>query len=130
MKISCDIEFDKNKILMVVEKANIQGLRRAGAYIRKAARNKVKTSTVASNPNSPPHTRRGLLKNSLLFGVEKQRKSVVIGPAERFVGKSMTAHEYGGVYRKRRYPKRPLMQPTLIQTAKTLPKLWDRVVTK
>ncbi len=130
MKISCRIEFEKQKILMVVDRANIQGLRRAGAYIRKAARNKVKTSPSASMPNSPPNTRRGLLKNSLLFGVEKHKKSVVVGPAEKFIGQSMKAHEYGGIYRKRRYPKRPLMQPTLIQTAKKIPSLWDKTVKK
>ena len=60
-------------------------------------------------PGTPPNTRRGLLKQSLLFGVEKQRQSVVIGPAESFIGTAMTAHEFGGIYRKRRYPKRPLM---------------------
>ncbi len=128
--IKCHVEFEKRKVLMVVEKANIQGLRRAGAYIRKSARNKVQRSKNSSMPNSPPNTRRGLLKKSLLFGVDKYRKSVVVGPAEKFIGKSMTAHEYGGIYRKRRYPKRPLMRPTLIQTANTLPKFWDKVVTK
>ncbi len=124
--IKCHIEFEKQKILMVVDRANIKGLRRAGAYIRKAARNQVKTSQSASMPNSPPNTRRGLLKQSILFGVEKQRKSVVIGPSEKFIGKSMKAHEFGGNYRKRRYPKRPLMGPTLIKTNKTLPKFWDK----
>ena len=47
-------------------------------------------------PGTPPNTRRGLLKQSLLFGVEKQRQSVVIGPAESFIGTAMTAHEFGG----------------------------------
>ena len=51
-------------------------------------------------PGTPPNTRRGLLKHSLLFGVEKQRPSVVIGPAESFIGTAMTAHEFGGIYRK------------------------------
>lgn len=125
MKINCKIEFEEDKILLLVDQINTKGLRRAGAYIRKSARNKVKTSATASSPNSPPNTRRGLLKNSLLFGVDKQRKSVVIGPAEKFIGKSMTAHEYGGTYRKRRYPKRPLMGPALIQTSKKLPKMWE-----
>ncbi len=75
-----------------------------------------------------PDTRQGLLKQSLLFGVEKQHQSVVIGPAEKFIGTAMKAHEFGGTYRKRRYPKRPLMGPTLQVTAAKLPALWDKSV--
>ena len=100
-------------------------------------------------PGTPPNTRRGLLKQSLLFGVEKQRQSVVIGPAESFIGTAMTAHEFGGIYRaesfigtamtahefggiyrKRRYPKRPLMKPTLEKTLPKLPALWENSVKK
>ena len=71
-----------------------------------------------------------VLKQSLLFGVEKQRQSVVIGPAESFIGTAMTAHEFGGIYRKRRYPKRPLMRPTLEKTLPKLPALWENSVKK
>jgi hypothetical protein len=122
------IEFDERRILMLIERANVTSLRRAGAYIRKAARNKVTTSGNSSTPGSPPNTRRGLLKNSLLFGVEKRIPSVVIGPAESIIGKAMTAHEYGGMYRTRLYPKRPLMNPTLTAAIPRLPTLWANAV--
>lgn len=122
------IEFDERRILVAVESGNLTALRRAGAYIRKAARNKVTTSSNASTPGSPPNTRRGLLKNSLLFGVEKRIPSVVIGPAESIIGLAMTPHEYGGIYRKRRYPKRSLMNPTLIAAIPRLPTLWANAV--
>ena len=126
--MKCRIEFDETRILIAVKSGNITALRRAGAYIRKAARNRVTQSSNASAPGTPPHTRQGLLKNSILFGVEKQRQSVVIGPAEKFIGTAMKAHEFGGVYRKRRYPKRPLMGPTLQATASKLPSLWEKSV--
>ncbi|MBO5694773.1 MAG: hypothetical protein J6S98_05175 [Lentisphaeria bacterium] len=122
------IEFDESRILIAVRSGNITALRRAGAYIRKAARNKVTQSTDASAPGSPPNTRQGLLKRALLFGVEKPRQSVVIGPAEKFIGTAMSAHEFGGTYRKRRYPKRPLMGPTLLATTPKLPYLWENSV--
>ena len=96
------IEFDESRILIAVQRGNITALRRAGAYVRKAARNRVTQSANASTPGSPPNTRQGLLKRSLLFGVEKQRQSVVVGPAEKFIGTAMKAHEFGGTYRKRR----------------------------
>ena len=122
------IEFDEKRILIAVKSGNITALRRAGAYIRKTARNKVSQSQKSSTPGTPPNTRRGLLKQSLLFGVEKQHQSVVIGPAEKFIGTAMKAHEFGGIYRKRRYPKRPLMGPTLQLTASKLPSLWEKSV--
>ncbi len=126
--MKCRIEFDKRRILVAVKQGNLAALRRSGAYIRKSARNKVFQSSRSSSPGTPPNTRRGLLKRSLLFGVEKQKQSVVIGPAEKFIGTAMIAHEYGGRYRKRRYPKRPLMGPTLSRTANKLPKLWEQAV--
>jgi len=126
--MKCRIEFDERRILIAVQSGNNVALRRAGAYIRKAARNKVSTSDKASAPGSPPHTRAGLLKTSLLFGVEKKQQSVVIGPAESVIGTAMVAHEFGGKYRKRRYPKRPLMGPTLEKTASKLPNLWEKAV--
>ena len=113
-----------------VNKANCASLRRAGAYVRKSARNAVYKSKHASEEGTPPHTRRGLLKSSILFGVDKNRMSVVIGPAKKFIGVSMIAHEFGGMYRRRRYPQRPLMGPTLQKTAPQLPKLWEDAVKK
>jgi len=126
--LKCSIEFDERRVLIAVQDGNNVALRRAGAYIRKAARNQVSASDRASIPGTPPHTRRGLLKNSLLFGVEKRAQSVVIGPAESFIGTAMVAHEFGGLYRKRRYPKRRLMGPTLEKTASKLPSLWEKSV--
>ena len=128
--MKCRIEFDDRRILLAVQGGNITALRRAGAYIRKSARNRVSQSQKASMPGTPPNTRRGLLKQSLLFGVEKQRQSVVIGPAESFIGTAMTAHEFGGIYRKRCYPRRPLMKPTLEKTLPKLPALWENSVKK
>lgn len=122
------IEFDERRILIAIESGNLTALRRSGAYIRKAARNKITSSRHSSSPGSPPNTRRGLLKTSLLFGVEKHIQTVVIGPAKSLIGTAMYAHEYGGRYKKQRYPKRPLMAPTLIATASKLPNLWKNAV--
>lgn len=118
------VEFDADTVKKAVEKGGTKSLRQAGAYIRKSARNAVKKSSKSSAAGTPPHTRRGLLKRSILFGVEPRRKTVLIGPAFTFVGISMTAHEFGGMYRRRKYPKRPLMGPTLQKTASQIAKMW------
>ena len=86
------VEFDTHELKRTIQKSGTKPLTRAGAYIRKSARNAVSRSKHSSAPGKPPHTRRGLLKRSILFGVEKERMTVVIGPAESFIGISMTAH--------------------------------------
>ena len=118
------VEFDSDAVRNAVRRGGVKSLRQAGAYVRKAARHAVKKSSRASAAGTPPHTRRGLLRNSILFGVEKHRMAVVIGPAHSFVGISMTAHEFGGKFRRRNYPKRPLMGPTLQKTAPNISKMW------
>ena len=128
MPVKMRFELDSRRLLGIINKANYKALRSAGAYVRKTAQNAVFKSKHASEEGTPPHTRRGLLKRSILFGADKNRMSVVVGPAKKFVGLSMTAHEFGGMYRRRRYPKRPLMGPTLNKTAPQLPKLWADAV--
>ena len=118
------LEFDEDSLLGAVKYANKKALRSVGAYVRRVAVNSIRQSKKSSSPGTPPNTRAGLLKRSILFGVERDARSVVIGPAKSFVGLSMTAHEFGGMYRGRKYPKRQLMGPALNRTAPELPKLW------
>ena len=122
------VEFDADGLAARVAKASLAVLRRMGAYVRRAAQHKVRTSEKPSLPGTPPHSKTGALKRGILFGVEKRRQSVAIGPSERFVGESMSAHEFGGRYRKERYPKRPLMGPTLKESAPRLSRLWEDAV--
>ena len=60
--------------------------------------------------------------------MDKRRQSVLIGPGFRFVGTSMQAHEFGGGYKRERYPKRPLMGPSLRESAPHLAKMWENAV--
>lgn len=126
--MNAKVEFDEDGFVARVAKASLAVLRRMGAYVRRAAQHKVRTSEKPSLPGTPPHSKTGALKRGILFGVEKRRQSVAIGPSERFVGESMSAHEFGGRYRKERYPKRPLMGPTLKESAPRLSRLWEDAV--
>ena len=123
------LSFDARGLAAAVLRGSLGALRRAGAYVRRAARHQVKTSASPSPPGSPPHSRAGLLKRSILFGLDKPSNSVVIGPAESLIGTSMAAHEFGGRYRRERYPARPLMGPTLTSTAPKLAQFWRDAVT-
>ena len=123
-----EVEFDADGLVARGAKASVDVLRRMGAYIRRVAQSKVRQSRNPSQPGEPPHTRRGALKRGILFGVDRRTNSVVVGPSVRFVGTSMQAHEFGGGYKRERYPKRPLMGPSLRESAPHLAKMWENAV--
>ena len=123
----CEVEFDGDGLVARIARASCDILRRAGAYVRRVAQKKVTTSPKPSQPGSPPHSRKGLLKRSILFGSDGDR-SVLVGPGFNLVGPSMSAHEFGGKYRRERYPKRPLMGPSLKESAPHVAKMWRDAV--
>ena len=123
-----EVEFDADGLVARAAKASVDVLRRMGAYIRRVAQSKVRQSRNPSQPGEPPHTRRGALKRGILFGVDRRTNSAVVGPSIRFVGTSMQAHEFGGGYKWERYPKRPLMGPSLRESAPHLAKMWEDAV--
>ena len=122
--MKCKTRSHMGKVVAAARKASIQSLGHAGAAIRLAARRSIKRSPTASAPGRPPHTRRGLLKNAILYAVEPRQQSVVIGPDVGFVGTSASAHEFGGRYRKEHYPRRSFMGPALEAVRERLPRHW------
>lgn len=122
--MKCRTSFDSRRIVRGIRNGSIKSLASAGAYLRRVAINKVKKSKSPSVPGSPPNSRRGLLRRAILFSLNQNKTSVVIGPAYSLIGDSVMAHEFGGQFRKRTYPKRPLMGPSLIEIKSKLPDLW------
>ena len=123
----CELDFDEDGLVARIVRASRDILRRAGAYVRRVAQRKVATSPKPSQPGRPPHSRKGLLKRAILFGSDGDR-SVLVGPGFNFVGESASAHEFGGKYRRERYPKRPLMGPALKEAAPHVAKMWRDAV--
>ena len=126
--MKAEIDFDAGSLAARVARASLDVLKRMGAYVRKVAQSKVRTSPKASPPGSPPHSRKGLLRRAVLFGLEKDRRRVLVGPGFRFVGTSASAHEFGGGYKGERYPKRPLMGPSLRESVPHLARMWQDAV--
>lgn len=121
-------KFDGKKIIKKAKSSSIKSLGHAGAAIRLTARRSIKRSAVESQPGEPPHTRKGQLKRAIVFSVETNKQSVVIGPDASVVGSSGSAHEHGGHYRRERFPKRPFMGPALEKLKTRLPQRWKNSV--
>lgn len=94
-------------------KAAEDRLSHAAAGIRKDARASLRRAKGASEPGSPPHSRRGRLRNAIIFAVDKPNLTAVIGPRADLAGTSGAAHEFGGEYKGQHYPPRPFMAPAM-----------------
>ena len=115
---------DVKKVLRRARRANIENLGHAGATIRLIARRSIRKRKGPAPAGQPPHTRRGQLRGAILYAVEKEKERVVIGPGHSKVGKSGSAHEHGGRYKRTRYRRRPFMGPALVKVKPRLPRMW------
>jgi len=115
---------DAGKVQARVRRGNFRGLGHAAAAIRLTARRSIKRSKQPAPPGNAPHTRKGQLKKAIVYAVEKNKQSAVVGPTHEIVGPSAMAHEFGGRFRKQKYPRRPLMGPALEKNVDRLPQFW------
>lgn len=91
------------------------------------------TEAKTSSPGSPPFSREGGLRNRIFFGLEKVRKSVVIGPTP-YKANAAEVLEYGGrtqiydhaIKQKRNISvaPRPFMAPAFDEGQKKLPEFY------
>ena len=135
--IGWSVKFDANLIQKVgpdsraVKSAKYRNFGHAAASIRKTARASIENAPSgsrrgvrrrkgkivararagASRPGQPPHTRRGALRNAILYDVNE--RSAIIGPRLSRIGQSGAVHEFGEIYKGTDYPERPYMGPAL-----------------
>ena len=106
---------NRKLIRQKMNQASFQSLGHAGAAIRLTARRSIRRSKRYTPPGSPPRTRHGQLRRSIVYAREGNDR-VLIGPGFAHVGPSAMAHEFGGRFRGHRYPKRPLMGRAMRKT--------------
>jgi hypothetical protein len=116
--------FDASKVVKAARKGSITSLGHAGAAIRLTARRSIRKSDKPSPAGTPPHTRKGRIRNAIKYAVVAAAQSVVIGPDVEVAGTSGKAHEFGGHYRNEEYPLRAFMGPALEKTKDRLPPMW------
>lgn len=102
-----------DEIEIAEERARLENFRHAAGAIRKDAIASIIPDPLGrpSPAGTPVATRRGQAKRAILYAADKY--GAVIGPSNRFVGTSMSAHEFGGEYKGEQYPRRPTMGPAL-----------------
>ena len=122
VKVTTRKSFDKVKAKS--QQSNFKSLGHAAASIRLIARRSIRRRQTAAMPGTPPNTRRGQLKRSIMYSLDKQRGVALIGPDFDVVGAAGKAHEFGGNFRRERYPKRPFMGPALEKVKDRLPSMW------
>jgi len=92
---SVQIQDNTGAVRKAVRRAAYKNLRHAGASLRLAAQYSIRKRVNPSEPGTPPHTRQGALRNSILFAVEDEH-TAVIGPSVAPISDVARAHEHGG----------------------------------
>lgn len=100
MSTTIKIEDNTDAVRKAMRRAAFKNLGHAGASLRLAARRLIRTRQTASDPGSPPSTRKGALRNSILYAVEGDH-TVVIGPSVTLISDVARVHEHGGTQRPR-----------------------------
>ena len=89
--------FDRREVVDKISLAERKVLSKAGAFVRKAAQQMIRTKPNSSKPGNPPHNHTGLLRKWILFAYDEGSRSVVVGPAKlNKRGTAPSTLEYGG----------------------------------
>ena len=117
-------------------------LMKAGAFVRKSAKDSIRKRKKPAPPGKPPSSHVGTLKRFILFAYDQRRRSVIIGPKKLKPGTATVALEKGGrstMLRWRRgrrktvrirVAKRPFMAPALEKESRKIAELFKDQIGK
>lgn len=128
--MSATVEDRMPQLRKAVKQYNIESLGHAAAIVRKTVRRSIRrrTGTNYSKPGQPPKTKTGLLRNSIVYDVDRQAEEAVIGPTANLIDGLGALHEFGGKTRRGRYEPRPFMGPAYEKILPRLPESWRRKI--
>lgn len=130
--------FDRKAVRDATTRAERKVLSKFGAFVRTRARTSIRRRRAISEPDTPPSSHVGLLRQHIYFVYEPQRHNVIIGAARLNgpIGNAPEALEHGGESeaaffrqgkrqtRKINVRPRPFMQPAFDAELPRLDKLW------
>lgn len=115
---------ETRKVRRAVDQYKVENLGHAAALVRITARRLIRRRKGYAKPGKPPHTHTGLLRNSIVYDISKQRDEALIGPTANVIGTIGGLHEFGGKSRAGRYPARSFMGPAFETILPRLPAIW------
>lgn len=102
-----------NKIYTAAQRASRKAIAQAAYRVFRDAQRTIFRSPDPSEPGTPPHTRRGMLRKGIRYQVDYQVPDAVIGPVGSVLADIGQLHEFGGERYGNQYPPRPYMRPAL-----------------
>lgn len=132
VKITYSQFFTAKAVTSRVSQATRTVLSKAGAFVRRTARQSIRKRKRSAEPGNPPSSHAGTLKDLIFFGYDHRSESVVIGPTTNRASTSgpsgASLLEFGGTVRRKgktyRYRRFPYMQPALENEAPKFPNLF------
>lgn len=129
VRVDTSTFFDRDKVLDKMNREERRLLSKAGAFVRRRSRSSIRKRKKPSAPGKPPSSHTGRYKRSILFGYDKSKRSVVIGPSASYGGSDIPERlEFGGTTKingkTARYRPRPAMGPALEAEAPNFPELF------
>jgi hypothetical protein len=128
--VKAKVKFNSQKILRASRSSSIRSLNHAAGAVRLTAKRSIRKSSHSSSAGSPPNTRRGLIRGSIRFAVDKKAQYALIGTSYLIAGVSGKPHEHGGSFRGENYPQRAFMMPALRKNKDRINEFWKNSVTK
>lgn len=117
-------------LIRKAKRGQIDSIGRASAYTRTVMKRTLGKRKKPRPEGEPATSRTGRARRSILFAVDAPDQSAIIGPAHRFVGRSMSAHEFGRSHKGDKMPARPFAGPSLEKATPKLAPFWRGAVTK
>jgi hypothetical protein len=114
------------KVLERMAENNVYSLKGAAYVVTQMAKARIVKAAKPSDPGESPHTKGKpkSLRASIIYDVDKETQSAVIGPSGGKVGTVGRLHEKGGVRGKAKYPARPFMAPALEEASERFIGQW------
>jgi hypothetical protein len=124
------LELHFERVIEAERKAEIRALAPAAFAIRKTAIELIEVHGGKPAPvGHPVHTRKGAARVAMAYYSSKAEQRAIIGPRYSVLGESLSAHEFGRLFRGYSYRKRPTMGPALKKNLGKIPGGFAAVIT-
>ena len=117
--------WEGEKVKKHLADTTFKSINHAAATLRLIVRRSILRRKGASRAGTPPNTRGRLRESIMYYATRSPNIYAIIGPSFNFVGISAVPHEFSGMYKGERFPKRAFMWPGAEKIIPRLPAEWQ-----